>query len=35
MPSDTLDLSAPIDEWKLVYRSLHSHLAEHLELGTP
>ena len=27
-----LTFDAPVSEWKLVYRTLHAHLADHLEL---
>ena len=27
-----LHFEAPLDEWKLVYRILHGHLREHLDL---
>ena len=32
MTSPQLDFSASIGDWKLVFRCLHAHLAEHLEL---
>lgn len=27
-----LTFEAPVEEWKLVYRALHAHLSDHLEL---